>query len=86
MSCLSIITASVLLRVTCHFDLNSLCVPSLTTPLPRRRETVRYGEVPAELRAESEDLRAELIEHVANVDDELGLMFLGERPGIFSGY
>ena len=34
--------------------------------------------MPANLRAETEDRRAELIEHVANVDDELGMLFLGE--------
>ncbi|XP_043213457.1 elongation factor G, mitochondrial-like isoform X1 [Amphibalanus amphitrite] len=42
-------------------------------------ETVRYEEVPPGLRAEAEDRRAELIEHVANVDDELGMLFLEER-------
>ena len=63
---------------------HNLCLMSLVTPHPlsvspsARRETVRYGDVPPELRAESEDFRAELIEHVANVDEELGMMFLGE--------
>ena len=52
---------------------------SVRRPRSPLSETIRYGEIPADLRAESEDRRAELIEHVANVDDELGMLFLGEK-------
>ncbi|XP_069692230.1 elongation factor G, mitochondrial [Periplaneta americana] len=42
-------------------------------------ETVREDEIPADMRAECQDKRQELIEHVSNVDDILGEMFLEEK-------
>jgi hypothetical protein len=42
------------------------------------REVVREGEIPHDMRAESQDRRQELIEHVSNVDEILGEMFLGK--------
>ncbi|XP_069752858.1 elongation factor G, mitochondrial isoform X2 [Narcine bancroftii] len=42
-------------------------------------QNIRYEDIPAELRAESADRRQELVECVANVDEELGEMFLEER-------
>ncbi|XP_063245076.1 elongation factor G, mitochondrial [Bacillus rossius redtenbacheri] len=42
-------------------------------------ETVREDEVPKVMRSECEDRRQELIEHVSNVDDVLGEMFLEEK-------
>jgi len=42
-------------------------------------ETVVYDDVPADMRAETSDTRAELIEHLANADDTLGDFFLEER-------
>lgn len=47
-------------------------------------ENVRYDEIPKELRAETSDYRHELIEHVSNVDDALGELFL-EDKGISVG-
>lgn len=43
------------------------------------RENIREDEIPSDLRTMSEDFRQELIEHVSNVDDALGEMFLGKR-------
>uniref|UniRef100_A0A8C9HDV6 Elongation factor G, mitochondrial n=1 Tax=Piliocolobus tephrosceles TaxID=591936 RepID=A0A8C9HDV6_9PRIM len=43
------------------------------------RQIVRYGEIPAELRAAATDHRQELIECVANSDEQLGEMFLEEK-------
>ncbi|XP_011814433.1 PREDICTED: elongation factor G, mitochondrial isoform X1 [Colobus angolensis palliatus] len=43
------------------------------------RQIVRYGEIPAELRAAAADHRQELIECVANSDEQLGEMFLEEK-------
>lgn len=40
---------------------------------------VRYGEIPAEFRAAAADHRQELIECVADSDEQLGEMFLEER-------
>lgn len=40
---------------------------------------VRIDEIPKEMRAESIDRRQELIEHVSNVDEGLGEIFLEER-------
>ncbi|EAW78677.1 elongation factor G, mitochondrial isoform 2 [Homo sapiens] len=42
-------------------------------------QIVRYGEIPAELRAAATDHRQELIECVANSDEQLGEMFLEEK-------
>lgn len=41
--------------------------------------TIRYEDIPKEMRAEAGDRRQELIEHVSNVDDVLGEMFLEEK-------
>jgi hypothetical protein len=42
------------------------------------RTTIRYDEIPSDMRAESEDRRQELIESVSNVDEILGEIFLGK--------
>ncbi|NXN71568.1 EFGM factor, partial [Himantopus himantopus] len=42
-------------------------------------QTVRYDEIPAEFRAEAAERRRELIECVANSDDQLGELFLEEK-------
>uniref|UniRef100_UPI00398E9400 elongation factor G, mitochondrial isoform X1 n=3 Tax=Pristiophorus japonicus TaxID=55135 RepID=UPI00398E9400 len=42
-------------------------------------QNVKYDDIPAELRAEAADRRQELIECVANVDEQLGEMFLEEK-------
>jgi len=42
-------------------------------------EVVREDEIPHDMRTESEDRRQELIEHVSNVDEILGEMFLEEK-------
>uniref|UniRef100_A0A9L0IQY9 Elongation factor G, mitochondrial n=1 Tax=Equus asinus TaxID=9793 RepID=A0A9L0IQY9_EQUAS len=42
-------------------------------------QVVRYGEIPAEFRAAAADRRQELIECVANSDEQLGEMFLEEK-------
>ncbi|NXK35065.1 EFGM factor, partial [Piprites chloris] len=42
-------------------------------------QTLRCEEIPAELRAEAAEQRRELIECVANSDDQLGEMFLEEK-------
>ncbi|XP_036705907.1 elongation factor G, mitochondrial [Balaenoptera musculus] len=42
-------------------------------------QVVRYGEIPAEFRAAAADHRQELIECVANSDEQLGEMFLEEK-------
>lgn len=41
-------------------------------------DSIRIDDVPQDMRAETEDKRQELIEHVSNVDDTLGEMFLNE--------
>lgn len=43
-------------------------------------ETVRQDEVPQNMRAEVVDRRQELIEHLTNVDETLGDMFINETP------
>ncbi|XP_011214703.1 elongation factor G, mitochondrial [Bactrocera dorsalis] len=40
---------------------------------------LRYDEIPKDMRAESVDRRQELIEHLSNVDDKLGELFLEEK-------
>ncbi|XP_051482721.1 elongation factor G, mitochondrial [Apus apus] len=42
-------------------------------------QTLRYEEIPAELRAEAAERRRELIECVADSDDQLGELFLEEK-------
>ncbi|XP_053166542.1 elongation factor G, mitochondrial isoform X1 [Hemicordylus capensis] len=42
-------------------------------------QTVKYDEIPPEFRAESTDRRQELIESVANADEQLGELFLEEK-------
>ncbi|KAL1246462.1 Elongation factor G [Trichinella spiralis] len=42
-------------------------------------EIIRKDEIPKEMRAESQDRLFELIEHVSNVDDTLGDLFLLEK-------
>ncbi|NXX89892.1 EFGM factor, partial [Centropus bengalensis] len=42
-------------------------------------QTLRYEEIPAEFRAEAAERRRELIECVANSDDQLGELFLEEK-------
>jgi elongation factor G len=42
-------------------------------------QIVRYGEIPADLRAAAADHRQELIECVANSDELLGELFLEEK-------
>lgn len=44
---------------------------------------VREDEIPCDMRSESEDRRQELIEHVSNVDEILGDMFLGKYRAFF---
>uniref|UniRef100_A0A034VEY2 Elongation factor G, mitochondrial n=1 Tax=Bactrocera dorsalis TaxID=27457 RepID=A0A034VEY2_BACDO len=40
---------------------------------------LRYDEIPKDMRAESVDRRQELIEHLSNVDEKLGELFLEEK-------
>ncbi|XP_044770982.1 elongation factor G, mitochondrial isoform X2 [Neomonachus schauinslandi] len=47
--------------------------------LQQMSQVVRYGEIPAEFRAAAADHRQELIECVANSDEQLGEMFLEEK-------
>nr|XP_060623607.1 elongation factor G, mitochondrial [Anolis sagrei ordinatus] len=42
-------------------------------------QIVKYDEIPSEFRAESVDRRQELIECVANIDEQLGELFLEEK-------
>lgn len=42
-------------------------------------ETIRYDEIPKDFRFEATDFRHELIEHLSNVDDTLGELFLEEK-------
>lgn len=42
-------------------------------------QSVRFAEIPAEMRSEASDRRQELVECVANADEALGEMFLEER-------
>ncbi|XP_035241776.1 elongation factor G, mitochondrial isoform X3 [Anguilla anguilla] len=42
-------------------------------------QTVRYDDIPAEFRVEALERRQELVECVANADEQLGEMFLEER-------
>ncbi|XP_054569650.1 elongation factor G, mitochondrial isoform X2 [Eptesicus fuscus] len=47
--------------------------------LQQMSQIVRYGEIPAEFRAAAADHRQELIESIANSDEQLGEMFLEEK-------
>lgn len=40
-------------------------------------DIVRAEDIPKEYRSEVNDRRSELIEHIANVDDKIGEVFLG---------
>lgn len=42
-------------------------------------ENIRYDEIPADMRAHAVDARSELIEYLANADEEIGEMFLMEE-------
>lgn len=42
-------------------------------------EKIVYSEIPADMREECDDLRQELVEHLANADDILGEFFLEEK-------
>ncbi len=42
-------------------------------------ETIRFDEVPAEFRAQRDDLHAQLVEHLVNADDVIGDIFLEEK-------
>lgn len=42
------------------------------------RNTIHEDEIPKDMRAESDERRMELIEHLSNVDDTIGEMFLGK--------
>ncbi|XP_041125965.1 elongation factor G, mitochondrial-like isoform X1 [Polyodon spathula] len=42
-------------------------------------QNIRYDEIPAEFRSEATDRRRELVECVANADEQLGEMFLEEK-------
>jgi len=42
-------------------------------------EIVREDEIPQNMRQQAEDCYQELIEHVSNVDEQLGEIFLEER-------
>ena len=50
------------------------------------RVDLKYDEIPVDMRTESEDKRQELIEHVSNVDDILGEIFLGNYLANFLRY
>lgn len=43
-------------------------------------EQVRYDDIPKDLTTESEERRHELIEHLTNCDDNLGELYLEEKP------
>ena len=47
------------------------------------RIDLKYDEIPVDMRVESEEKRQELIEHVSNVDDILGELFLGNWIDVF---
>lgn len=42
-------------------------------------QSIRFDEIPAEMRAEAAERRQELVECVANADEKLGEMFLEEK-------
>ena len=42
-------------------------------------DQIRYDEIPPEMRAHATDARAELVEYLANADEEIGEMFLMEE-------
>lgn len=41
---------------------------------------LRYDEIPQDMRAESQEKRQELIEHLSNADEKFGELFLEEKP------
>jgi len=42
-------------------------------------DDIEYGDIPEDMKKVAEEKRQELIEHVSNVDDQLGEMFLEEK-------
>jgi len=54
----------------------SPCIPFRIMTISYRID-LKYDEIPVDMRVESEEKRQELIEHVSNVDDILGELFLG---------
>lgn len=43
-------------------------------------EDIRYDEIPQDMRTEADERRHELIEHLSNVDEPLGELYLEEKP------
>nr|CAH7750430.1 unnamed protein product [Callosobruchus chinensis] len=43
-------------------------------------ETIRYDEIPQNMRTESDEKRHELVEHLSNADETFGNMYLEEKP------
>uniref|UniRef100_A0A452GNJ9 Tr-type G domain-containing protein n=1 Tax=Gopherus agassizii TaxID=38772 RepID=A0A452GNJ9_9SAUR len=50
-----------------------------TRAVQQLSETIRYDEIPAEFRVEATERRQELIECIANSDEQLGELFLEEK-------
>ena len=54
-------------------------LPSVPNLLPSPREIIKYGPVPEELAAMAKQKRAELIETLADHDEEMADLFLSEQ-------
>lgn len=54
-----------------------LFISKITSSFFFFREIVTVDEVPVDMRSQTEEKRQELIEHLSNVDDTLGEIFLG---------